>query len=176
MISAARVLSFLFFLSFGLGGGAEKSSTRPPIQAETKSADRSQKFVHAIPGFTLVRVSNGIKDDGAPFSSNMYETEADKQKVWVDFFHYDSPEAVKKAFDVQVKEATKIVEKGPLLDAQGQAIGERAVLIFNPPDKKASAMILWTSGNRLRDLQSFSLDTALEFEKQAHAAAQEKKQ
>jgi len=73
-------------------------------------------------------MSNGVKIDGAPFSSNLYEKIGDKQRVWLDFFHYDSLEEVKKAFNVQVKMATKVVEKGNLLDSQDHIMG----LIFSP--------------------------------------------
>jgi hypothetical protein len=162
-------------LAVAVGCSTGFPDLRPTIQADAKNAENAQKVEAAPTGFKLIRMANGIKDDGAPFSTNVYETTRDKQKVWQDFFHYDSPEEVKTAFDVQVKKATKILETGNLLDSQGQTIGERAVLVFNPPDKKSSVMILVTDGNRLRDIQSYSLDDAMEFEKQSHPGPREKK-
>lgn len=157
------------------GGFVGFPELRSIIQADAKNSQNAQN-VKAVPtGFKLIRMANGVKDDGAPFSTNVYETTTDEQKVWQDFFHYESPEGVKKAFDVQIKKATKVVEKGNLLDSQGQTIGERAVLIFDLPAKKSSAMILMTDGNTLRDIQSYSLEYAMEFEKLSHPAPREKK-
>jgi hypothetical protein len=171
-------MNLLGFLSVALamviGGLTGLPDLRPMIQADAQNAKSAPKTVDYPTGFKLIRMANGVKDDGAPFSSNTYETQTDKQKVWQDFFHYDSPEQVKKAFDVQVQKASKVMEKGSLLNSEGQTVGERAVLIFNPPEKKSSAMILMTVGNKLVDIQSYSLDDALEFEKQSHLARSSK--
>jgi hypothetical protein len=164
---------FAVALAVAVSGLTGFAGLRSMSQADAKNPENSQR-VEARTGFKLIRMANGIKDDGAPFSTNVYETTTDKQKVWQDFFHYDSPEEVKKAFDAQVKKASKIVEQGNLLDSQGQIIGERAVLIFNPPEKKSSAMILITDSNKLRDIQSYSLNDAREFERQ-HPVPMERK-
>lgn len=174
MAIGSRLFAFLLFASLAFSCVAGVPPCQPKFQAASDSTEKSSKTPRAPTGFTLVRMSNGVKIDGAPYSSNLYEKIADKQRVWLDFFHYASPEEVKKAFDVQVKMATKVVEKGNLLDSEDHVIGERAVLIFSPTDKKGSAMILMTYGKQLRDIQSFSLDVALEFEKQAHTDAQAK--
>lgn len=82
---------------------------------------------------------------------------------------------MKQAFEARIKEATKIIDQGPLLNGEGHVIGQRVVFEFADKDQKTASVILVTDGNKLRVIQSVSLDDALEFEKQANKKGAEKK-
>ena len=97
-----NLLGFLSVaLSMALGGLTGLTDLRLMIQADTKNAESAPKTADYPTGFKLIRMANGVKDDGAPFSSNTYETQTDKQKVWQDFFHYDSPDDDALEFEKQ---------------------------------------------------------------------------
>jgi hypothetical protein len=97
-----NLLGFLSVaLSMAFGGLTGLTDLRLMIQADTKNAESAPKTADYPTGFKLIRMTNGVKDDGAPFSSNTYETQTDKQKVWQDFFHYDSPDDDALEFEKQ---------------------------------------------------------------------------
>jgi hypothetical protein len=60
--------------------------------------------------------------------------------------------------------ASRIAETGPKYNERGIVIGERVIAFFAVDDKEAVS-IIWTEGKSLYAIEAFSLETALEFEK-----------
>ena len=117
--------------------------------------------------FTLTRMANGVTKDGAPFSQNTFER-GSSEKVYVVMIHFSSSESVRKEFATRLKAAVTIVEQKTLSDKNGSK-EERAVATFKTKDGRIVTSILITSGTVLREIQSFSAQNALEFEKEATA-------
>jgi len=115
--------------------------------------------------FVLVLMGHGVADDGASFSQNTFQG-PNGGKVFVVMVHYASPDAVKKRFEHEIGKATKVIERQRVTGEKG-AKEQRAVITFTAKDKKEASMILITAGNELVEVQSYSLQDALKFEKQA---------
>ena len=114
--------------------------------------------------FKLVRMANGVAADGALFSENTYER-LTGEKVWVIMIHYGSAERVKTQFEEKVAKATKVIEQQKVAGEKG-ATEARAIITFTANNKKVVSMIIVTAGTELREIQSYSLQDALEYEKQ----------
>ena len=117
--------------------------------------------------FRQLTMGNGIEKDGAACSINAWRA-PDGQRLVTKTIHYDSESRAKEAFEAQAKEATKTIDRGPVLNAEGQVIGQRVVFEFTVKDQKTESMIMVTDGSKLREIQSPSLEDAIEFEKIAN--------
>jgi hypothetical protein len=117
--------------------------------------------------FHQLTLGNGIEEDGAACSINAWRA-PDGQRLITKTIHYDSESRAKQAFEARAKEATKTIDRGPVLNREGQVIGQRVVFEFTIKDQKTESMIMFTDGSKLRQIQSPSLEDALEFEKIAN--------
>ncbi len=88
----------------------------------------------------------------------------DKIKVSIDGATYASSVLAKKELGKRLKDMSRIIERGAKYDDQGQLIGERVVAILAGPDGE-TATVLWTDRKSLLQIQSVSLEKALELEK-----------
>ena len=103
----------------------------------------------------------------APLGSLNAWRAPDGQRVVAKTIHYDS-ESREEALEAWAKESTKTIERGPMLNDEGQVVGQRVVVEFTVKAQKAESMIMATDGSKLRELQSPSLEDALELEKMAN--------
>jgi hypothetical protein len=115
--------------------------------------------------FVLVLMSHGVAEDGASFSQNTFKG-PNGQKLFVVMIHYASPDDVKKRFEYMIAKAKKVIERQTVAGEKG-AKEQRAVITFTARDKNEASMILITAGIELVEVQSYSLQDALEFEKQS---------
>jgi hypothetical protein len=66
----------------------------------------------------------------------------------------------------KLKEAIRIIERGPKLNEKGQFAGERVIAMFpSTLQGKELSSVLWTDGSQLFSIDSLSLDHTLELEK-----------
>jgi hypothetical protein len=69
-----------------------------------------------------------------------------------------------KEMEKMVRNASRVIERGPEVDQNGQPVGKRTVLLFENRDKRA--IVVWTRGmSQLFTIESASLSHALEYEK-----------
>jgi hypothetical protein len=164
----------LYFMVSGILGFALATSapsqtgkSGPTQNASGQQVERgttSQK----IPGFKLIRMSNGVYKGDTPFSQNTFET-APGEKVYVVMIHFLSAEGVKKEFTEKVDTATSVIER-KTVKGKNDVMEERAVVAVKGKDGQVVTTILTTAGTVLREIQSYSAQAALEFEKQAQRA------
>jgi hypothetical protein len=139
--------------------GQQKESGKPSDQIPSKE-------VAAPPGTGsdrrtgLLRMANGITNDGFVFSRNTYRG-ADGENVYFEVFRYRSTERAKKAFDAQMKNAPRVIEHRMELDENGDFKAEMAVIPVTIDGKKPSAMIVIVSGATSRDVRSDSMEDVL---------------
>lgn len=80
-------------------------------------------------GFALDGMAHGKVLDGAGyFSIHQYRSTYFIQLLF-SCSHYQSPEKANKVFDSWIGSATKVIERGPKYDRQGNIVGERAVTV-----------------------------------------------
>lgn len=116
--------------------------------------------------FNEVSSEKGTTKDGAPFSSQLYQS-SDGVGLTVTRENRDTADRANKELQRKLKGATRIIERGSKLDEKGQRVGERVVAMFALDDsQKEQASVLWTSGRQFYYIESLSLKHALEFEKQ----------
>jgi hypothetical protein len=107
----------------------------------------------------------GTTKDGAPFSTQIYESTT-AVRVSVTRENRDSAARASKELQKRIKPAVEIIERGPKLDETGQRVGERVVATFAKSDSSGNEVtVLWTNSGQLYYIQSTSLPVALEFEK-----------
>ena len=114
-------------------------------------------------GFNATLVGHGKTPDGFGFSQTIYQRSTG-EKVVLRMIHCDSSDGVSKKFSTEVERATKVIDRQPI---QEKGVHEqRAVIDFVARDKNQAFMILITAGSVLREIQSYSLQSALQLEKQ----------
>ncbi len=62
----------------------------------------------------------------------------------------------------------KTIDRGPVLNDEDQVVGPRVVFELTVKDQMAESMIMVRNGSKLREIQSPSLEDALELEKMAN--------
>jgi hypothetical protein len=104
-------------------------------------------------------------DRGFRGSSQMFKS---TDGVWVELIKEwrDSPEEADKALDERLREAGRVVERGPLLDKEGLRLGDRALAYFHAEDGGERPAVLWTDGAAFQHLESPSLRHMLLLEKE----------
>ena len=142
--------------------GTTRSGNAIVVQTDQQGGGRARPK-NAV-RFTLLRMGDGVTADGARFSQDTYEG-PNGEKAFAVIVYCDSPEHAKKQFGDKIKKATKIIEQQKLSDEK-DATEERAVITFIAGDKKLASMILTTEGAHLREIKSYSLQDALDLEKQ----------
>ena len=85
---------------------------------------------------------------------------------------YSSPAQANGELYQKLKNALRIIERGPNLDENGRRIGEKVVAIFPfynadklPDPNRTIASVLWTNKNNFGSIESASMENVLEFEK-----------
>ena len=114
-------------------------------------------------GFHVLLVGHGKSSDGFGFSEMVYQRSTG-EKAFVLMIHCDSPDGVGKEFATEVGKATKLINRQSIEEKGVRE--QRAVIRFVARDKNPAFMILITAGSVLREIQSDSLESALELEKQ----------
>ena len=116
--------------------------------------------------FNEVSSKKGSTKDGAPFSSQLYQS-SDGIELTVTRENRDSAGRANKELQKKLKGSLRIIGRAPKLDEKGERVGERVVAIFAFDDsQKEQASVLWTNGQQFYYIESLSLKHALEFEKQ----------
>jgi hypothetical protein len=116
--------------------------------------------------FNEVSSKKGSTKDGAPFSSQLYQS-SDGIEVTVTRENRDSAGRANKELQKKLKGSLRIIGRAPKLDEKRERVGERVVAIFAFDDsQKEQASVLWTNGQQFYYIESLSLKHALEFEKQ----------
>ena len=78
----------------------------------------------------------------------------------------ETPRRAKREFQKRLKKAVELVSREPVLDEQGQQIGEKVVALFSPDDPDNSpASLLWTEKEELFQVEGSSLHDILEYRK-----------
>lgn len=115
--------------------------------------------------FKEISAGKGTTRDGAPFSTQLFESQ-EGVRVSIIRENRDSPVRADKELQRRIKQALEIVERGPKVDERGQRVGERIVAKFaKNGSAEEEVAILWTEGQQLYSIKSLSLTVALEFEK-----------
>ena len=127
----------------------------------TQSKTKDNSVLH----YTLLNMAHGVTDDKASFSQNTFQA-PNGAKIFVVTIHYGTIGRVKKAFEDQLAKATRVIETGSIASG-GEAKEQRAVVTFTAKDKTQASMIFITAGTELREIQSRSLQDAIEFEKRS---------
>lgn len=168
--SLVRILSFACFLSliFGSCGvmfsGCDSRRSSNAMQSQNGSA-RVNGNQTRTPEFKEVSAGKGTTKDGAPFSTQAFETE-DGTRVSVFRENWDLPMRADEELEIRIKDALEIVERGPRASESGEHLGERVVAKFTKDGSaEPDIAILWTDGQQLFAIRSSSLAVALEFEK-----------
>lgn len=79
---------------------------------------------------------------------------------------FESPESAKEYLEVQIRKASKIVQRGAALKAQEKGPEDRTEVELNSNSKShALHAVLWTCGQEYFQVQSTSLRDILAFEK-----------
>jgi hypothetical protein len=87
---------------------------------------------------------------------------------------FHSVEQSDKQFHLWVKTAAKILRRGPELDENGKAVGERVLCLFSPvkasspPDSAPQYSVIWTSGANVWRLSGENLEDVLSLENRLH--------
>lgn len=78
-----------------------------------------------------------------------------------------SADRAQKELQRRIKTATSIIETGIKRDRNGEAVGERAVILFSDPNKtdKVRAAVWWTRKSDLLAIEAESIDHILAFER-----------
>jgi hypothetical protein len=121
--------------------------------------------------FKLLRMSNGMTKNGFAYGGLTYETAAHIM-VYVRMVHLDSREGAKKEYGNQLEDAVRMIEQGQIQDkpaTKPPTTEDRAVVVVpsTRKDCKEIFTILATAGTVLRIQQSCSLESVIEWEKQA---------
>lgn len=161
-------VSFLVAISFaGLGAifrGCSSARNSNVIMKEQANSDIKPSQVLA--GFNEITSVKGTTEEGAPYSTQIYES-SDSVRVLLMRENHDSPARANKELRERLETALEIVERGPRIDQQSQSGGERVIAKFANKDfSEEEIAILWADGQQLFSIRSSSLTVALEFEKQ----------
>ena len=104
--------------------------------------------------------------DGGGYFGNTVYTSSYFIKLWFVHEQYVSPEKANQVLNQRLSEAVRVIEVGPMINAEGHVVGRRAVaLFFEPEVSRYYTAIFWTDGRILHFTLSTSALHAKEFEK-----------
>ncbi len=164
MVSRIKYLLILGILALTLTSPSSATTARGEGEARQTDQHAESAQPKKEADFVLILMGHGVAEDGASFSQNTFKG-PNGQKVFVVMIHYASPDGVKRRFEYMIAKATKVIERQTVTGEKG-AKEQRAVITFTARDKNEASMILITAGAELVEVQSYSLQNALQFEKQ----------
>jgi hypothetical protein len=115
--------------------------------------------------FSLIGMGNGVAKDRAKATMNTYLAPGGN-KVFQAIIYYASDDRTKDAFEVQAKRATKIIDRGPVLNGRSHVIEQRLVYELIGRNEQTISEVMVTDGHRLIKIDSSSMADALRFEKE----------
>jgi hypothetical protein len=115
-------------------------------------------------GLKSMGCDKGSLNNGIPYYQHLYKW-ADNEWVAITKFKYGSADAAVAEIIRRGKSASKVIERTPKLNNEGQQVGERLVNLYTLKTGNVFSFVCWTDGEWLYIIQSLSLDPVLEFEK-----------
>jgi hypothetical protein len=115
--------------------------------------------------FSLIGMGNGVAKDGAKAAMNTYMAPGGN-KVFQAIIYYASDDRTKDAFEVQAKRATKIIDRGPVLNGRSHVMEQRLVYELIGRNEQTISEVMVTDGHRLVKIDSSSMADTLRFEKE----------
>ena len=114
--------------------------------------------------FKLLTVRS-TQDDGVSYLSHEYES-SNGQGLYVDSFSYSSEQDARAFFSDRLQFNPDIIEQSPLLDDEGQHVGDRAVIMMGTNRHgKRNSVVLILKGTTVYTIYGNPLSQVLELEK-----------
>jgi hypothetical protein len=115
--------------------------------------------------FKRIAIFDGKTTDGVRLADYIYKS-SDCMTVSERTIFFKSPTRAREEIEKEIENASALIERGPKLDSNGQAVGERVVLEFAAEEqRKPHAEIMWNNGPELNYIIALSLEHTLELEK-----------
>ncbi len=131
-----------------------------------------------------VALQSGIKENSKPTDGKTFEFRRGnageletKDGILLDFINYKASDGVdlrvlytdvnaQLAFDKEIAQAIKIIDRRPKVDGDGKVVGNRAQVLF-PPLRQTEPVsaVMWTDGTKFHEIRSQSLPDILKLEK-----------
>jgi hypothetical protein len=129
-----------------------------------KYRDLNQQLVRNDLRFEPKSALDGVTADGFKFSSQIWEA-GDGVGVFLKMEYCRSAKNAERVLRQSTKGATRVFEKGIVLDKNRRRVGERIVVTFDRDMIHRPQMILWTNRGMFYRVESSSFNHALLYEK-----------
>lgn len=112
--------------------------------------------------FQATLIFDGVTEEGWPFSNQTYQSsDCDTLSHIVTFL--PSPESIEIALERELKQATRVLQRGPKFNSSGELVGERAVISILKEQREVLSVI-WSQHSELHSISSSSLEHVLKLE------------
>jgi len=136
--------------------------TSRPATRLVNGNDSSRTSTEQVLKFRSVGIFDGTREGGVRFSNEIYKSsECSTVIKGVDVF--DSPTSARTELDRQLKQADRVLDRGPKSTTTGQST-EKVELALLPDSKHKPYAILWTENSELHSISADSIQEAKEFE------------
>jgi hypothetical protein len=114
--------------------------------------------------FKLTKIGNGRLDDGTRWTEYGVIT-SDGHMLYNRYFPFSTVDRANKQFRFYIKHATKVIQRGPVLDDKGRAIAKRVLASFAGEEKgKTIYRLFWASEREFSEIEGEHLDDILALE------------
>lgn len=161
-----RRLGIVALFYFALAAGAAGAAWRWQDNRDNdngKKGDKGQVFRKEI--YRLVSMASGKASDDTDLDIKVYRS-SDGTGVTTVHGRFSSPEKANAELQHEIKQATRVIEKGTKGGRFGGVVGQRAVLVVTGDvSREEATQVVWTNGSHLYKIKSISPSLALDMEK-----------
>lgn len=126
-----------------------------------KSTGHPKKSMEFEPGTSGELITAG----GIELGFTSYRS-SDDTSLRVLYGHFKTADEARDALDKELSRAAKTVQRSAKFDGTGKIVGERAEALLQPVGNQPCLhAVMWTDGNKYREIRSHSLWHIMELEK-----------
>jgi hypothetical protein len=114
--------------------------------------------------FKLTKIGDGRSDDGTRWTEYGVIS-SDGHMLYNRYFPFSTVDRANKQFCFYIKHATKVIQRGPVLDDKGRAIAKRVLASFAGDEKgKTIYRLFWASEREFSEIEGEHVDDILVLE------------